>query len=392
MNHRLIEVLKKNQLLNQNGEIILGNNPKLLSVLSDEFDRQDEHGRRTSAELEKLRIVIDSNPCTISWVNSDLTYAGVNKTLADICGVAPQDFAGKAVGYYSKDQYFNRFTKKLFNSSTGYLAEEVTSNINDSERLFWVLGTRFNHDQQAVIIGVDITELHRLEDTIVFMEKLSSLGEMVAGIVHEVNNPLAAIKAHAQMIEMHIQSKNYEKAIEVGHKIDATSDRISQIIKGIKNFVRRGGQDAREEMVISQIIDEAFLICESKFKEKNVKFEAPGRNRDMILNCNHTEIFQVFVNLMTNAVDAIENLEERWVKVQIEDNSSKKTITITDSGAGLSEDVRKNLFRSFYTTKGKGKGTGLGLSLSKKIIEAHNGSIEVDPTKPNTTFVITFEN
>lgn len=79
-NRRLIEVLQKNQLLNQNGEIILNNSSKLLNTLSDEFDRQDEFAANTSAELEKLRIVIDSNPCTISWINKDLTYAGVNKT------------------------------------------------------------------------------------------------------------------------------------------------------------------------------------------------------------------------------------------------------------------------------------------------------------------------
>lgn len=389
-NRRLIEVLQKNQLLNQNGEIILNNSSKLLNTLSDEFDRQDEFAANTSAELEKLRIVIDSNPCTISWINKDLTYAGVNKTLANICGVTPNDFVGKIVGSYSKDDYFTRFTKRLFTNSDGYLAEEVTSNINESERTFWVLGTRFNHDQQAVIIGVDITELHKLEDTIEFMDKLSSLGEMVAGIVHEVNNPLAAIKANAQLIEKHIQNKNYDKAIDVGHKIDATSDRITEIIKGIKNFVRRGGQDAHEDMVISQIIGEAYLICEGKFKQKNVNFINPDKNLDLILNCSHTEIFQVFVNLMTNAVDAVENLQERWVKIQIESRDNKKIITFTDSGKGLTENVRKNLFRSFYTTKGKGKGTGLGLSLCKKIIEAHNGSIEVDSSQPNTTFVITF--
>jgi signal transduction histidine kinase len=109
------------------------------------------------------------------------------------------------------------------------------------------------------------------------------------------------------------------------------------------------------------------------------------------ITCNVTEIFQVFVNLMANAIDAIEKLDERWVKIFVQPENGLIKIIFVDSGSGLPESIKKNLFRAFYTTKGLGKGTGLGLALCKKIIESHGGAIHVDSNQPNTTFVLTFK-
>lgn len=388
MNRRLEEILNKNSLLNDQKELVLSDVKKLMNILTEEFDRQEISAAQTSTELEKLRIVMDSNPCTISWINRDLTYAGVNKTLADIYGVPINDFAGRTIGHHSRDNYFHKFAERLFNNKSNNIAEELVSSVNGSERVFWVMGTKFNQDQQAVVIGVDITEMNKLEDTVAFMEKLSSLGEMVAGIVHEVNNPLAAIKANAQLIEVCLEKNDIKKVAELGKKIDMTTDRISQIIRGIKSFVRRGDQDPHEEVEIGRIIDDAFIICEGKFKQKTVDYLPPRKNTDVKINCNFTEIFQVFVNLMSNSIDAIEKLDMRWVKITVDKTDSEVIVNFIDSGSGLPEFIKKNLFKSFYTTKEKGKGTGLGLSLCKKIIEAHGGTITVDESQKNTTFVI----
>lgn len=390
MNQRLEKLLKSHNFLNEKNELVVSDYKKFMSLLSAEFDQQDQSVISTMQELEKLRVVLDTNPCTISWVSSDLTYGGVNQTLADVCGVAASEFTGKTIGCYSKDNYFFNFAKRLFAQSEKDLTEELVSSINTSERIFWVMGTKFDQGRQAVIIGVDMTEVHHLQDTVAFMDKLSSLGEMVAGIVHEVNNPLAAIKANAQLIERNLQMNNIEKATEISKKMDATVDRISSIILGIKSFVRRGDMDPREDVAIGKIIDEAHLICEGKFKQKTVDYFGSQDNGDLVIHCNYTEIFQVFVNLMANAIDAIEKLPERWVKIEIKKlGDDKMQIYFIDSGKGLPENVKKNLFKTFYTTKEKGKGTGLGLSLCKKIIESHGGTIDVDDKQPNTTFVIT---
>ena len=391
MNQRLEIVLKNNQLLNERNELKLTDSEFFLDLISKEFDKQDILTDKISNDLEKLKVVLDFTPCTVSWINRDLTYAGVNKTLADMCKLPVSDFYGQEIGYYSHDKYFYNFSKRLFDQPDLTIREELRGHIGGEEKSFWVIGTKFNENQQAVIMGIDVTEVKNLEHTITIMDKLSSLGEMVAGIIHEVNNPLAAIKANAQLIQKFLENNDIQKAKKLSERIDATTDRISHIIRGIKTFVRRGDADPYETITIKQIIDDAFVICEGKFKEKQVQFFPPQEESTLEITCNVTEIFQVFVNLMANAIDAIEKLEERWVRISIRQDEEWIKIIFVDSGSGLPESVLKNLFKAFYTTKGLGKGTGLGLSLCKKIIESHGGSINVDSEQPNTTFVLTFK-
>lgn len=391
MNQRLEMTLRNNKLLNEKNELILQDPDFFLNLLSKEFDMQDALNNKISKDIEKLKVVLDYTPCTVSWVNRDLTYAGVNKTLADLCRLPVSDFYGKQIGYFSHDKYFYNFSKNLFDLPELTIREELIGNIGDEEKRFWVIGTKFNENQQAVIMGIDVTEVKNLEHTITIMDKLSSLGEMVAGIIHEVNNPLAAIKANAQLIQKFLDMNDVQKARKLSERIDATTDRISHIIRGIKTFVRRGDADPYETTPIKQIIEDAFVICEGKFKEKEVQFFPPQLDSNIEITCNVTEIFQVFVNLMANAIDAIEKLDERWVKIFVQSENGLIKIIFVDSGSGLTESIKKNLFKAFYTTKGLGKGTGLGLALCKKIIESHGGTIHVDANQPNTTFVLTFK-
>ena len=111
-------------------------------------------------------------------------------------------------------------------------------------------------------------------------------------------------------------------------------------------------------------------------------------SEDVQVNINVTQMFQVVVNLITNGVDAIEDLDEKWLKLGWEVGDDKVIIRFQDSGLGIPEEVQKGMWESFFTTKGVGKGTGLGLSLCAKIIEEHGGKIFVDNDQPNTTFVI----
>lgn len=390
LNKRLESLLKSNNLLNHSNDFKSLNVDELIYLISNEFDFLESEKRQISKDIEKLKVVLDTTPCTVSWISRDLKYVGVNKTLAELCNLQIEDFVGKIIGYYSKDNYFYNFSKRLFENPENSIREELIGNIDGQDKTFWVIGTKFDNNQQAVIMGIDVTEVRTLEQTITIMDKLSSLGEMVAGIIHEVNNPLAAIKASAQLIPKYLKKNDTEKALYLADKIDSTTNKISKIIRGIKSFVRRGDSDPFELIPIQQIIEDAFFICEGKFKEKQVHFFPIQGESQIKLYCKITEVFQVFVNLMTNAFDAIESLDEKWIKTSISQDEKYTIIHFTDSGSGIPEAIRKNLFKSFYTTKVVGKGTGLGLSLCKKIMDSHKGSIEVDPSAFHTTFILKF--
>jgi len=393
INQRLQSVLKNNGLVDENNKLITKDIHRLLDVLDYEFETQDENYNKMLKEIEKLKVVLDTTPCTVSWIYKDLTYEGINKTLAELCKLPSTEFVGKEIGYYSKDKYFYHFAQRVFEQSEQSIREELKSNIDGEEKTFWVIGTKFDQGRRAVIMGIDVTQVRNLEQTITIMDKLSSLGEMVASIIHEVNNPLSTIKASAQLIPKFMAKNEYEKVNQLSYKINDTTNKIAQIIRGIKTFVRRGNTDPYETIRIKTLIEDAYMICEGRFKEKNVQFILPNEEESLIfVSCNITEIFQVFVNLMTNSIDAIEKMSDRWIKISIHKEDTTVKVILTDSGPGIPPAISKNLFKSFYTTKSIGKGMGLGLSLCKRIMDSHNGAIEVDSTQPNTTFVLTFRN
>lgn len=379
--HYWIEKLKKRGIMNADGKLVAGREEELFNFLDFEFvDNR--------LELDRLNMTMETTACTISWVNKNGEYIGVNKTLAEICNLDMEDFVGKPVGFYTRNKFFSNFTDLLFKSSETSIYQEIETDINKNPRRYWVVGTKFDGGEQAIVIGIDITEIKHLEDSVSFMEKLSSLGEMVAGIVHEINNPLQLISVENQRIPLLIKKGEIEKVIESSQKIEKTIKKISRIILGVKNFVRQGHKDPDVEFPLGQVIEDAIVLCEGKFKEKNVQvqFEKPGPT--VRVKGNYTQIFQIFTNLFTNAVDALESYEDKWIRVEVIDESHQLAIKVIDAGDGIEEDLIKDIFKSFFTTKPLGKGTGLGLSLSKKMAQEHGGDLNIDTKAQNTTFVV----
>lgn len=346
-------------------------------------------------ELEKFRQMVDWTPCTISWIRDDLTYIGVNQTLSDLCEVDVKDFIGKKVGSHTQQEYFKEFATALFESDDQAKETNLSTQIEGEDKDFFLVGRKFNEEKEAVIIGLDITELARLQKSMGLMERLSALGEMVAGIVHEINNPLTVIKNQAMMIgkyqDKYEGDDQREKIGKSTESIQRTAEKMTKIIEGVKSFVRQGQHDPATEAFVNETLSESAMLLESKFKEAKVELTLPQGDGPTVTG-NQTQLFQVFVNLMTNSIDAIIDLEERWMKVEVEDYAGKEGTVIRlrfhDSGPGITKELEDKIFQSFFTTKEKGKGTGLGLSLCKRILQAHGGDLWIDHEVEHTCFVV----
>jgi signal transduction histidine kinase len=165
-------------------------------------------------------------------------------------------------------------------------------------------------------------------------------------------------------------------------------DRISKIVNRMKSMSRKSEDDPFANESLESIMGVVSLMTSTKMEHKNVEFINQMHCTGIEIFCRASQIEQVLINLINNSVDAIENYQERWLKLETEDLPEKVIIKITDSGNGISEVVQSSIWNSFYTTKEKGKGTGLGLSISKQIIESHGGKIYIDSACPNTCFVI----
>lgn len=175
---------------------------------------------------------------------------------------------------------------------------------------------------------------------------------------------------------------------EIAADIESTTIKISKIINGLRTFSRESTQDPFTVAELKTIIDDTLSFCSEKFKLKGVAVSVEITAPELKLHCHPSAVSQVLLNLLSNAIDAVEILPEKWVKVSAREIENQIEITVTDSGTGISPKVFSKLFQPFFTTKEIGKGTGIGLGISKKIVENHNGKISVNTQCKNTQFVI----
>lgn len=363
--------------------------PSELATAFDELltkERLDH--QHIKKEHERLNVIINLIPNTISWVNSDMTYFGVNKALADSCHVTPEEFVGKTIGFHTQERFFYEFVTELFRSKSDTIYRELEARISGVDRTYLVSGTKLSDKEKAVVIGVDITELTNLKDHVSFTEKLANLGEMFAGIIHDINNPLMMIEGTVRRIKKRVTD---EEAIELLNKVEMSSQKISKIVKGIKVYIRQDGHEPFVNENLGSIIDDALVICEHKLKEHVVAVTLDPKLSKITIPCHFTQVFQVFVNLISNSVDAIVNLSEKSIMITADENEKNYIIRFQDSGNGIPQDYQDKVFNAFFTTKDRGVGSGLGLSMCRRILEAHGGSLSIDNSAPHTTFILVFK-
>jgi PAS domain S-box-containing protein len=246
-------------------------------------------------------------------------------------------------------------------------------------------------------ISIDITERVAIERSreeargqLQQSYKMAALGEMAGGIAHEINNPLSIVIGKSrQLVELAATQPIDTAAVqEFAGTIASTAQRIAGIVHGISTISRRSDKDPCVSVDIGSLVDGTIALVASKFRRASVDLRVDGRYRQTRLECRPPEICQILLNLLGNALDAVESLQEKWVQVGAFASGDWVELTVTDSGSGVPTAVRDKIMDPFFTTKEFGKGTGLGLSISKGIVESHGGTLTLDESCPNTRFVV----
>lgn len=234
------------------------------------------------------------------------------------------------------------------------------------------------------------SELRKTQAELVQASKMASLGEMAGGIAHEINNPLAIIRGRSELIERLMRKDVVERETvkKMIANIIKTTDRIATIIRGLKSFAYGGGDTEFLSSTLGTVVDDTLALCREHFKVRGIELRRNEVSDELRVECQPVQISQVLLNLLNNASDAVEELEEKWVGLHVEESEESVRITVSDSGSGVPKALRSKLMDPFFTTKDIGKGTGLGLSISKGIIDSHNGKLYLDETSKNTCFVI----
>ncbi|MCB0407809.1 MAG: response regulator [Bdellovibrionales bacterium] len=228
----------------------------------------------------------------------------------------------------------------------------------------------------------DITEKKYLEETIKQQEqislrqsKLASLGQLAAGIGHEINNPLTILMGYLDILKKHVDKLNIrdEKIAYILLKFEISIERIKAVTQGLKTFSRRDDEVATI-MSLSQEINKVQEITQEIFQNEGVKLQIENKG-NIYFKGPSGKLQQVLLNLLINAKDALEGMKDKEIKVMstVEDNII--VIQIIDNGPGIPGDIRDKIFEPFFTTKDVNKGTGLGLSLSQRMLQEHDGDI-----------------
>lgn len=204
--------------------------------------------------------------------------------------------------------------------------------------------------------------------------KLAMLGQMAAGITHELNQPLTAIRAFADNASTYLSRGQTSQADDNLRHISAASARMGSIVGQLKGFARKS-PEAVAVVEVNQAIQGAALLLDSELVRHGVHLQLDLPETFYVLG-DTVRIEQVLINLLRNALDAVEQAPEKTVQVLLEADDQQVRIRIIDSGMGLPQEVVKHLFEPFFTTKATGHGLGLGLAISSSIVQAMNGQLE----------------
>jgi histidine kinase len=247
----------------------------------------------------------------------------------------------------------------------------------------------------------DITKRLETEQQLIQASKMATLGEMATGVAHELNQPLSVIKTASSFsinkIEKHEPIAD-EILFNILMKIDSNIDRATKIINHMRQFARKSDMDL-EKVQLNDVLKRAFEIFSQQLKVRGIEVQWHMEKKLPRIYADPSRLEQVFINLLLNARDAI---EEKWDYAKSTEGEKKiilKTMCdrqwviceVCDTGKGVSDAIADKIFEPFFTTKEVGKGTGLGLSISYGIIKDCGGSIRVDPNDPEgTCFVLKF--
>lgn len=229
----------------------------------------------------------------------------------------------------------------------------------------------------VILILKDVTEKRKMEAQLLHSGKLAAIGEMAAGIAHELNSPLTAILGNSQLL---LRNPTYDDTSRLLlNDIKKCGDRCKNIIKSLLTFSRQD-EYVFETFSLNEAVKQVFQLFKYQFEKNEIRIFFELDENLPLMEGSQQQIEQIIVNLILNARDALETSKKATKEINIKTsfNKSEVLLMVRDNGIGIEEERISEIFHPFYTTKAEEKGTGLGLSVSLGIAKAHVGTIEVE--------------
>lgn len=232
--------------------------------------------------------------------------------------------------------------------------------------------------------------LKQSQQKMIAASHLSSLGEMAAGVAHEINNPLAVLSLKLELIRSEIESNKINAStFEKISGAEKMITRIATIVSNLRTFGRDGSHDPHNSVSLKDIIDDAVSLCGARFHHNDIDLKVAAIQPSHCVRVRSVQISQVLVNLLNNSFDAVMGVDHPRVEISVDVDQKWAKLRVIDNGCGIPKSIRDKIMLPFFTTKEVGRGTGLGLSIAKGIILDHGGTLELEDGLPHTSFALT---
>jgi len=344
------------------------------------------------------RSLIEHLPQRIFLKDRNSVYISCNTNYARDLGIDPGEIAGKDdYAFYSRElaDMYRADDQAIMASNT---LKDIEERYQVAGQEKWVHTAKVPYrDEAGNVIGVlgifeDITERKKLVEKLLQSEKLSAVGQLAAGVAHEINNPLGIILGFAQALKS--QVKFVESAPVALDFIEKEALRCKGLVQNLLLFSRASRTEQQEEIDINATIEEALSLVTAQSGITNIELVKDLEASLPKISANKIHIQQIVINLCNNAMDAMADKGKLTIQTKQDSRSHINglnyiVLKISDTGNGIPKEIRSKIFDPFFTTKEVGKGTGLGLSLVYEIIHKHHGTIDVESeVGGGTTFTV----
>jgi len=344
-----------------------------------------EMERSLHEQQEFARRLIESFPDLIVVLDREGKFTFVSSRIREVLGLSPSDVLGGRYGprAHAEDRaHLDAMVQDIMSGAKSNDTLEYRSQHRDGTWRMLRATAAPTADPDGSITGLvaslrDVTELNRLEQQVMQSEKLAAMGQMMAGVAHELNNPLTAILAVSDMLREHAEDPGHRRQLELMHQ---QARRAADIVQDLLSFARPPAP-RKGRVQLAEVLRRALHLHEYSLRRNNVAVDfLPEKGIPDVLG-DSNQLIQVFLNLVVNAEQAIREVREAGtVRVRMgraPAGDAHVWASIQDDGPGVPADILEKIFDPFFTTKRPGRGTGLGLSISLAIVREHGGDIQV---------------
>jgi two-component system, NtrC family, sensor kinase len=364
-----------NEQLEVSGEKLLKLNQNLEHIV-------EKRTRKLSASEKKFRNFFINSKDMVYFCNSESQLVNMNS--------AGLEMLGYSMGHESEirlhdifcngadlDEYLENIV------AVGFIEDlEVEFVRADGTVLYVLLSATAVYDEGREFIGCegiakDLTRVRTMMEQLASSEKMASVGQMAAGVAHEINTPLGVILGYSQLMmdDFTPESEEGQSLLVIERQAKACRKIVADLLK-----FSRQAESAREKIVLNEIIEDVLAVTEHSLNMDHIQAHRDFGVKLPVIVGDTEKLRQVFVNFINNAHHAMEEQDggDIYLSCHFEEETNRVVAIIRDTGHGIPNDVMAKIFDPFFTTKSVGKGTGLGLSVSYGIIQEHGGIIEVE--------------